>query len=64
MKTLLSLFMILAMGACSDNYQKPFIIIRKTYEIGRYNYEYRTANNTVHSFQELTDKYNVGDTLR
>lgn len=65
MKLLLSLFMILALESCFNNrYDKPFVVTGKEKVHSEWRYEYHTANSNFDYFYELTEKYNIGDTIR
>lgn len=73
MKTtkLLLLFAVAVMSTgCCDNksLKRPFTIIDKAFEqhdtIRYYKYEYVDANGRRMQFDEFTDKYSIGDTIK
>jgi len=71
MRKILIAILISTLSSCIDvptNPQKPFIIIEKSFGddngIKCWRYVYSSSNNFQRKFIELTEKYNIGDTIK
>lgn len=69
MKELLIIILTLLLMSCDNNtkYEKPFIIIYKSrydYDKTQCFYTYQDKNGRRYNFNDESNKYNIGDTIK